>query len=156
MPKVGDKDFPYTDEGIKQAAAESAVSGIPVSNAGERSATTYAGGGKTGYNIPRYKEGGKTIKHVYPDGTWYEGPDTPEARKRIKDEEFYQKNVKPGEDKIKAEEDKKKKAKAKAEADAKYKAKIDKDDKERAKDREIAKKEGLKIRPPGLVSTPRE
>ena len=70
MPKVGDKDFPYTDEGIKQAAAESAVSGIPVSNAGERNVTTYAGGGKTGYNVPQprmddagileYKKGGKT------------------------------------------------------------------------------------------------
>ena len=145
MPKVGDKDFPYTDEGIKQAAAESAVSGIPVSNAGERNVTTYAGGGKTGYNIPRYKEGGKTIKHVYPDGTWYEGPDTPEARKRIKDEEFYQKNVKPGEDKIKAEEDKKKKDKAKAEADAK-KAE---NDKKRAKDRELAAKVGTSPAPQG-------
>ena len=66
MPKVGDKDFPYTDEGIKQAAAESAVSGIPVSNAGERSATTYAGGGKTGYNAvgnPMYKHGGNTLEN---------------------------------------------------------------------------------------------
>ena len=85
----------------------------------------------------------KTIKHKFSDGTWYEGPDTPEARKRIKETEFYLKEVKPGADKIKAEEDKKKKEKEKAKADAIRKAKIAKDDKEREEGRKIAAKEGL-------------
>jgi hypothetical protein len=59
MPKVGEKDFPYTIEGIQAAAEESAQSGIPVQNAGERSTTTYAGGGKTGYSVPEYSTGGR-------------------------------------------------------------------------------------------------
>tara|TARA_R110002012_G_scaffold284139_1_gene474816 strand:- start:1499 stop:2203 length:705 start_codon:yes stop_codon:yes gene_type:complete len=64
MPKVGNKKFAYTDEGMKQAAAESAVSGIPVSNGAARNVTEYAGGGKTGYNAignPMYKKGGKVM-----------------------------------------------------------------------------------------------
>jgi hypothetical protein len=64
MPKVGDKEFPYTDKGYKQAAQESSETGIPVSNGAERNITTYAGGGKTGYNAignPMYKEGGKVM-----------------------------------------------------------------------------------------------
>ena len=64
MPKVGEKEFPYTPEGIQAAAEESSESGMPIQNAGERSTTTYAGGGKTGYSAigaerPMYKEGGK-------------------------------------------------------------------------------------------------
>ena len=72
MPKVGDKDFPYTDEGIKQAAAESEVSGMPISNAADRNVTTYEGGGKTGFNVPQptmddvglmeYEKGGKVTE----------------------------------------------------------------------------------------------
>ena len=126
MPKVGDKEFPYTSKGIQEAAKESSESGIPVSDAGNRAESYQLGGlipGQLGFGkrpIGSYKEGGKIIKHVYPDGSWYEGPDTPEGRKRIKDEEFYQKNVQPGIDKEKA------KAKAKAEAESKAKAKTKK------------------------------
>ena len=54
MPKVGEKDL-----GIQAAAEESAQSGIPVQNAGERSTTTYAGGGETGYSVPEYSTGGR-------------------------------------------------------------------------------------------------
>ena len=36
MPKVGEKEFPYTPEGIQAAAEESSESGIPVSDAGSR------------------------------------------------------------------------------------------------------------------------
>ena len=60
MPKVGEKKFAYTEQGLKQAAQESMETGIPISNGAQRSVQTYAGGGKTGYNIPMYKEGGKT------------------------------------------------------------------------------------------------
>ena len=60
MPKVGEKEFDYTDEGIAEAQAESAKTGSPmqVSDAMERSQTMYPGGGKTGYNVPKYKRGG--------------------------------------------------------------------------------------------------
>ena len=59
MPKVGEKEFPYTPEGIQAAAEESSESGMPIQNAGERSTTTYAGGGKTGYSVPEYRTGGR-------------------------------------------------------------------------------------------------
>ena len=62
MPKVGDKEFSYDSKGIKEAAKESMETGIPISNGAQRSVQTYAGGGKTGYNIPMYKEGGKTLE----------------------------------------------------------------------------------------------
>ena len=76
MPKVGDKEFPYTPEGIAAAKAESENMGIPVNDGANRSVTEYAGGGKTGYNMigmekpmmmgggkmMKYKDGGKTDK----------------------------------------------------------------------------------------------
>jgi hypothetical protein len=60
MPKVGEKEFDYTDEGIVEAQVESAKTGSPmqVSDAMKRSQTMYPGGGKTGYNVPKYKHGG--------------------------------------------------------------------------------------------------
>ena len=66
MPKVGDKEFPYTPEGIAAAKAESENMGIPVNDGANRSVTEYAGGGKTGYSSigmqkpMMYEEGGKT------------------------------------------------------------------------------------------------
>ena len=60
MPKVGDKEFAYTPEGVAEARRESAATGIPVSDGAKRSVTEYAGGGKVGYDsIGGYKEGGK-------------------------------------------------------------------------------------------------
>ena len=50
MPKVGDKEFPYTPEGMAAAKAESQNMGIPVNDGANRSVTEYAGGGKTGYS----------------------------------------------------------------------------------------------------------
>jgi len=35
MPKVGDKEFPYDEEGIAAAEAEAARTGLPVDNTGE-------------------------------------------------------------------------------------------------------------------------
>ena len=49
MPKVGDKEFPYTPEGIAAAKAESQNMEIPMSNGAERSSVDYAGGGNTGF-----------------------------------------------------------------------------------------------------------
>lgn len=69
MPEVKDElgnkvgEFEYTPKG--EAAADKIVAqnpGYTVTNAGERSQTMYAGGGKTGYDVPQYKEGGKTKK----------------------------------------------------------------------------------------------
>ena len=58
MPKVGDEEFAYTDEGIAAAQEKSEQTGIPMTNAMERNVTEYAGGGKTGYGkIGMYKEG---------------------------------------------------------------------------------------------------
>ena len=71
MPKVGDKEFPYTPEGMAAAKAESQNMGIPVNDGANRSVTEYAGGGKTGYNMigmqnPMMGHGGKMMK--YEDG----------------------------------------------------------------------------------------
>lgn len=68
MPKVGDKEFPYTPEGIAAAKAESQNMGIPVNDGANRSVTEYAGGGKTGYNAigmqkPMMGHGGKMMKY---------------------------------------------------------------------------------------------
>ena len=63
MPKVGDEEFAYTDEGIAAAQEKSEQTGIPMTNAMERNVTEYAGGGKTGYSkIGMYKEGGKVVE----------------------------------------------------------------------------------------------
>ena len=60
MPKVGDKDFSYDAEGIKEATEESMKTGLPISDGSLRSVQEYAGGGKTGYNkIGMYEDGGK-------------------------------------------------------------------------------------------------
>ena len=64
MPKVGDKEFPYTPEGMAAAKAESQNMGIPVNDGANRSVTEYAGGGKTGYSSigmqrPMMGHGGK-------------------------------------------------------------------------------------------------
>ena len=68
MPKVGDKEFPYTPEGMAAAKAESKNMGIPVNDGANRSVTEYAGGGKTGYNMigmqnPMMGHGGKMMKY---------------------------------------------------------------------------------------------
>jgi len=68
MPKVGNKEFPYTPEGMAAAKAESQNMGIPVNDGANRSVTEYAGGGKTGYNMigmqnPMMGHGGKMMKY---------------------------------------------------------------------------------------------
>ena len=60
MPKVGKKNYSYDKEGMMEAKRESMKTGIPISNSAQRNMQTYPGGGKTGYNVPMYKEGGKT------------------------------------------------------------------------------------------------
>ena len=71
MPKVGDKEFAYTAEGIEQAKGYADIMGVEIDYQGldtmapggmydamERNVTEYAGGGKTGYaKIGMYKEG---------------------------------------------------------------------------------------------------
>ena len=54
MPKVGMKEFDYTPEGIAEAESYSEATGIPMSNAQERS-QIYREGGK----VEKYKKGGK-------------------------------------------------------------------------------------------------
>mgnify|MGYP003149781497 CR=1 FL=1 len=44
MPKVGDKELPYTPKGIQKASKESSKSGIPVSDAGNRAESYQLGG----------------------------------------------------------------------------------------------------------------
>ena len=70
MPEVEDKitgktiaKFEYTPEG--EAAAKKLVaenSGYEIKDAMMRSEQMYAGGGKTGYDVPMYKKGGKVKK----------------------------------------------------------------------------------------------
>ena len=70
MPKVGDKEFPYTPEGMAAANKESMSSGMPVSDGAMRSAQEYAGGGKTGYSqIGMYEKGGNVETVDYEDKT---------------------------------------------------------------------------------------
>jgi hypothetical protein len=84
MPKVGDKEFPYTPEGKAAAQAESQDKGIPISNGAQRNVQSYAGGGKTGYaKIGSYKEGGEVKKT---------GKKNDPADKGIK--EYYEKKAK--------------------------------------------------------------
>ena len=60
MPKVGDEEFNYTNEGIAAAQEKSEATGIPISDSMNRNVTEYAGGGKTGYSkIGMYEDGGK-------------------------------------------------------------------------------------------------
>ena len=71
MPKVGDKEFAYTEQGMADAKAESAETGIPISDGATRNVTEYAGGGKTGYNAignPMYGHGGMTGMDKYKKG----------------------------------------------------------------------------------------
>ena len=113
MPKVGKKIFAYTDEGMKQAAAESAVSGIPVSDGAGRNVTEYAGGGNTGYNSignSMYENGGKvTLKTS--SGQVNQYPDTEKGRRMREEDKIA--------DSIKTERE----AKAKKEAESQAKAK---------------------------------
>jgi len=77
MPTVKDKttgevvaELPYDAQG--KAKADQMVKASPnleidyapggTSDAMGRSQTMYAGGGKTGYNVPQYKKGGKVKK----------------------------------------------------------------------------------------------
>ena len=46
MPKVGKKEFDYTLEGIVEAEAYSEATGLPMSNAQDRSVQTYIHGGR--------------------------------------------------------------------------------------------------------------
>ena len=69
MPEVKNEEgevvatMPYTQTG--ELAAEKMVEenpGYTINDASQRSAQTYAGGGKTGYNVPMYEDGGKVTK----------------------------------------------------------------------------------------------
>ena len=61
MPKVGEEEFAYTPEGIEKAKQKAEETGLPMSNAMERSEI---GDSTDYYNIgglvnPIYKKGGK-------------------------------------------------------------------------------------------------
>lgn len=80
MPKVGNKEFPYTQSGVEAAQVESKTTGIPVTNAGNRSQSYQIGGQVEGMlnqnaplapivpqmpqmnNLGMYEEGGKPRK----------------------------------------------------------------------------------------------
>ena len=57
MPKVGDEEFAYTPEGIAKAKAKAEETGVPMSNAVDRSETYQMGG-----VVPEYEEGGEVKK----------------------------------------------------------------------------------------------
>jgi hypothetical protein len=108
MPKVGEEEFEYTPEGIAEAKAKSLETGIPMSNAQERS-ETYQLGGKvqppTAPSMPQYDEGGKVkskkinVTDVVKEST---------KRQHMKS---YRSDMFPGGDKIKAIKKSKKKTK---------------------------------------------
>jgi hypothetical protein len=62
MPKVGERQFAYTPEGIAEAESYSDATGLPMSNAMERSVQTYLGGGRVTNPTVGYKKGGKVKK----------------------------------------------------------------------------------------------
>ena len=109
MPTVKDKltgdvvsNQPYTAEGTQRAeqiAASDPNWEIDYAPGGkqsamDRSTTTYAGGGKTGYNVPQYKKGGKTEKPKW----WGK------AGKDVKD--AYLKDKKRGKENLKSKDEK--------------------------------------------------
>ena len=55
MPKVGNEEFAYTPEGIEAAKKRSRETGVPMSNAMERTESYQIGG----IVSPAYKEGGE-------------------------------------------------------------------------------------------------
>ena len=55
MPKVGDEEFAYTPEGIEAAKKKSRETGVPMSNAMDRTESYQIGG----MIPPAYKKGGK-------------------------------------------------------------------------------------------------
>jgi len=87
MPKVGDKEFDYTPEGVAAAKKESVDTGIPMSDGSMRSVQQYAGGGQVGYarigadpipepeyrgqsfdrNVQEWKDGGEVTKKSLKD-----------------------------------------------------------------------------------------
>lgn len=87
MPRVGEEDFPYTDEGIEEAQEASKETGLPVEGMDNNIKTSDASQRKTNYGVqgapgdmnfgvnpstPRmYEEGGKVEK--YDMGGWVEG-----------------------------------------------------------------------------------
>ena len=58
MPKVGEEEFAYTPEGIEQAKQYAEETGLPMSNAMDRS-QVYQIGGVVEPSMPAYKKGGK-------------------------------------------------------------------------------------------------
>ena len=68
MPKVGEKEFPYTPEGVQAAAEESSESGMPVQDAGSRNESYQLGGlipGQEGFGQnPMMKQPAVTIPQV--------------------------------------------------------------------------------------------
>ena len=73
MPKVGDQEFDYTPEGIAEAEAYAAETGLRISNAQERSVQSYVDGGRVSEGIVKtgleqmvsaipFKKGGKAKK----------------------------------------------------------------------------------------------
>ena len=62
MPKIGEKEYPYTEEGMEEAKKESMETGIPMSNAMDRVESYQLGGmvkPPTEPSIKAYKKGGK-------------------------------------------------------------------------------------------------
>ena len=55
MPKVGDEEFAYTPEGIEKAKKHSGETGLPMSDARNRTAIYYDGG----VVPPAYEKGGE-------------------------------------------------------------------------------------------------
>tara|TARA_R100001082_G_scaffold31099_1_gene15728 strand:+ start:2104 stop:2490 length:387 start_codon:yes stop_codon:yes gene_type:complete len=69
MPEVKNEkgeviaNMPYNQAGQQQAQAMVAENpGYTINDASQRNVQTYAGGGKTGYNVPMYKDGGSVPK----------------------------------------------------------------------------------------------
>ena len=79
MPKVGDKEFDYTPEGVAAAKEESAATGMPMSDGAMRSVQKYAGGGEVGYArigvdpVPEPEYRGQTFDRTAQE--WEDGGD---------------------------------------------------------------------------------
>ena len=84
MPKVGDKEFDYTPQGIAAAKNESANTGIPMSDGAMRSVQKYAGGGEVGYArigvdpIPEPEYRGQTFDRTAQE--WEDGGEVPKKK----------------------------------------------------------------------------
>ena len=117
MPKVGDKEFDYTPQGVAAAKKESAATGIPMSDGAMRSVQEYAGGGKVGYArigvdpVPEPEYRGQTFDRTAQE--WEDGGDVEKKKEEKKEKKTLKEKIQSVAEKLKLNKKSSKKPKKK-------------------------------------------